>query len=150
MENTIINKYVNGKIYKITNNINNECYVGSTIKELHIIMKAHISNYKLWLKHNCIYTYITSYKLFNLYGLESCKIELLETYSCLNKIELNNREGYYIKILNSVNKIKLGITRVEQRKIYRYKNLDTIKEKAKLYYLKIKELKELKELNKTR
>ena len=56
MEHTNCNKYANGKIYKITNNINNECYVGSTIKELRIRMFAHIANYKMWLKDKTKYS----------------------------------------------------------------------------------------------
>jgi hypothetical protein len=101
----IINKYVNGKIYKITNNINNECYIGSTTKELNIRMYEHICSYKVWLKNNVKYGYITSYYLFNIYKIEQCKIELIENNTCLNKIELHAREGYYIKLLESVNKI---------------------------------------------
>ena len=55
MEN-IINTYRNGKIYKIFNNIDNSCSVGSTIKELNIRMAEHIEQYKLWIKSTAIKT----------------------------------------------------------------------------------------------
>jgi hypothetical protein len=31
------------------------------------------------------------------YGIENCKIELVEAYPCENKEELRKREGYWIK-----------------------------------------------------
>ena len=101
MEN-IINTYRNGKIYKIFNNIDNSCYVGSTIKELNIRMAEHITLYKLLLKYNINCVFIISYKLFASYGLEGCSIELIENYECLTKKEIYIREGYYINILYRV------------------------------------------------
>jgi hypothetical protein len=128
----IINKYVNGKIYKITNNIDSICYIGSTTKELNIRMSKHISEYKVWLKNIVKYSYITSYYLFNTYKIEQCKIELIENYTCLNKIELQAREGYYIKLLESVNKVIPGRSRLESQIAYRAKN----KNKKAEYYIK--------------
>ena len=64
MDNTIINKYSNGKIYKITNNINNECYIGSTITDLNKRMAEHIAHYKLWLKDNVKYPFIALLRIF--------------------------------------------------------------------------------------
>ena len=110
MENTI-NKYSTGKIYKITNNIDNICYVGSTIQYLHIRLSGHIQKYKLWLKDPIQYPFISSYKLFNIYGLKNCKIELIELYITFNRTELYKREGYYITLLNNVNMQTTGTTR---------------------------------------
>ena len=78
-----LNKYSNGKIYKIINNVNNECYIGSTTRALNIRMVYHIRNYKNWLitKNK----FVSSYNLFIKYGLENCKIELLEIIPCFNK-----------------------------------------------------------------
>jgi hypothetical protein len=140
MENTINNKYANGKIYKITNNIDDVCYVGSTTRELNIRMSGHINQYKSWLKDNV--KYITSCYLFSKYGLENCTIELLQLYPCLNKIELQDREVYYIKLLTSINKVIPGRTKHEsyidnKDKIAEYyiKNKDKIAE----YYIKNKD-----------
>ena len=84
MEN-ILNTYRNGKLYKIINNINNSCHVGSTTQDLTIRMAEHIEQYKLWLTYTINYDFITSHKLFNIYCAEPCKIELIENYVCLTK-----------------------------------------------------------------
>ena len=139
-----LNKYNNGKIYKITNNINNECYIGSTCQELIKRLYDHKRLYKLWLIDNLKNPFIASYILFNSYLLQNCKIELLENYPCLNKQELFLREGYYVKLLNTINKNIPGRTKkeyslnnkdkiAEQQKIYQINNKDKIAEQAKQY-----------------
>ena len=135
MDNTIINKYSNGKIYKITNNINNECYIGSTITDLNKRMTEHIFSYKLWLIDNVKYGYYTSFNLFNNYGLEGCTIELIKLYPCFNKQELREQEAYYIKLLITVNIIIPGRTNQE----YYINNKDKIKDKKAEYYINNKD-----------
>ena len=39
----------------------------------------------------------TSFQLFDKYGIENCKIELVENYPCSSKEELLKREGEYIQ-----------------------------------------------------
>ena len=53
------------------------------------------------------------YTLFDNYGWETCKIELLELYPCNSLIELRQREGYYIKTLECVIKHIAGRTQQE-------------------------------------
>ena len=73
-------------IYKTTNLINGKIYVGKDKK-----------NNPEYLGSGILIT-----KAFKKYGIENFKKETLET--CLNKQHLNEREVYWIKLLNSTNK----------------------------------------------
>jgi hypothetical protein len=86
--------YNNSKIYKITNDINNDIYVnGTTANYLSDTMHSHR---KASEKQN---------KLINLYqsmrklGTEHFEIELLENVKCLNKDELNAKKQKWINKL---------------------------------------------------
>ena len=119
--------YSKSKIYKITNVGCDECYYGSTVQPLSKRMGQHREKYRLYKdgKGNNI----TSFILFDKYGLENCKIELVETYECKTKEELYQREAYYIKNNECVNKTIPGRTKKE----YYEDNKDQIKEKNKEY-----------------
>jgi hypothetical protein len=97
-------------------------------------MDNHKGKYKLWLKNEIKYRSVTSYDLFNIYGEDTCDIELLENYPCLNKLELYTREGYYIKLLTSINKVIPGRTKHESY----IDNKDKIAAKTAEYYIKNK------------
>ena len=124
MSTTIMteNKYINGKIYKIFNTINSEIYIGSTIETL--------SN--RLIRHKCAARNKTSkfYKLMNELGAECFYIELVESYPCNNKTELNAREGYHIKQIATANERIAGRTFQE----YYEDNRNNICEKKKHYY----------------
>jgi hypothetical protein len=126
------NKYLNGKIYKITDTAYNECYFGSTINKLCKRMSEHRSNYKRYLNgktHN-----ISSYTLFEKYGNESLKIELVEMFPCASRSELLQREGFYIKNYECVNKHIAGRTKKEHSAEYHQANKDKILERHRLYH----------------
>ena len=80
------NKYSNGKIYKITDNAYTKCYIGSTIQPLSSRMGGHRREYKRYLLGN--FTLITSFLLFQEFGKENCKIEIIEEYPCENLEQL--------------------------------------------------------------
>jgi len=86
--------YLNGKIYKITNNVNDYIYIGSTIKSLNQRFSEHKSNYKLYLNEKN--RNVSSYKLFDKYDIENCRIELIENFPCDNRTELEQQESVYI------------------------------------------------------
>ena len=94
--------YKNGKIYQILNNINDEVYVGSTIQSLSKIMYDHRMHSK--------YQHCNFYKLMKEIGPDSFYIELIESYPCNNKEELNAREGYFIRERGTLNKAIIGRT----------------------------------------
>ena len=99
----ILNKYINSKVYKITNNINNTCYVGSTTYTLSQRFSSHKSSYKIWLNDIDHTIQCTSYILFYNYGLENCTIQ--ELCICNSLSELKEKEAFYIKSLDTVNKV---------------------------------------------
>ena len=126
-------------------------------------MARHRTDYKRFLKCGKG-SHIRSYDLFNEYGIENCKIELIEYYKCDTVQELRRKEGEHIKNTECVNKRVDGRTQKEyrednkdrvqardkvrwityyqehkeeiiaQKSEYREKNRDTINEKAKAYY----------------
>ena len=54
---------------------------------------------------------MSSFELFDEYGLENCFIELIEAQECNSRDELHKLEGKHIRELNCVNKIVAGRTR---------------------------------------
>ena len=86
------NKYQNGKIYKIVDIGYNKCYIGSTCEELSRRMSHHRAKFKRFL-NGIKETYTRSYDIFNEYGVENCKIELIEYYKCDTIQELRRKEG---------------------------------------------------------
>ena len=140
MINRDMNRYEHGKIYKIVDNGYNKCYVGSTCESLSQRMARHRKDYSRYLKE--IYpTVITVFLIFDEFGIENCKIELIETYPCRTKEELLQREGHYIQTLECVNKTVVGRSKEEKKEIRKSKrreeyltNKDNVKEKAKEYY----------------
>lgn len=123
--------YGNSKIYKvepIVDHEEGEIYIGSTTKKyLSQRMDSHRKNYKGWNEGK--YHNITIFTLFDKYGVENCRIHLLESINANSKDELTAREGYYIKKLKCVNK------RIEGRtdKQYREDNKEKIAEYQNKY-----------------
>lgn len=139
--------YKNGKIYNIVSP-DGKKYIGSTTQLLNRRFTAHKSKYKSWKegKHH----FVTSFNLFDEYGIDKCKIELIEEYSCNTKKELETREGYYIQTQECINKViaarEDALWRLEHReelleywKQYYNKNIDKYGEKNKKYYANNKE-----------
>jgi hypothetical protein len=98
-----MNKYKNGKIYKI--HVDEDVYIGSTIMSL---------KRRLWHHINC-----------NTSSLDikdkNCSIELIEKYSCNNNDELRKREQYYIDSIDCLNK-RMAYQTKENRKDYKKNN----------------------------
>ena len=113
-----------GKIYKITNDYNDDVYVGSTCDTLVKRFSAHKNNKNSPEKMNR-----PLYALMREIGNDRFRIELIEDYSCEDKYQLRQREGYFIREIGTLNK------RVECRtKEERYReNKDLILEKQKEY-----------------
>jgi hypothetical protein len=81
--------YQNGKIYKIEalNGEEGDVYIGSTCKQyLSQRMDKHRTSFKLWKEGKV--NNVTSYNLFDKYGVENCNIILLETFPCTSHDEL--------------------------------------------------------------
>ena len=113
-----MNRYENGKIYRITDNAYTKFYYGSTCESLSQRMTRHRSKYIIYLKGGCTKT--TSFDLFDVFGVDNCKIELVELYPSSSKEELRSREGYYIENRPCINKVVAG--RKETPKEYYERN----------------------------
>ena len=114
MENQ--NTYQNGKIYKIVDVGYSKCYIGSTIETLSMRMCKHRSKYKTLAETKP--NRYCSFVMFQEFGVENCKIELIENYPCNSKEELIAREGYHMKNNDCVNKRFAGQTPSERNKHY--------------------------------
>lgn len=121
--------YNNGKIYKIESTLGDKVYYGSTTKQyLCQRMTKHRTDYNRWLNDKM--NLITVFKLFEEYGLENCKIILVENCPCESRDELHAREAYYIRNFECVNKYVPGRTDKE----YYQDNKNKIIERTKQYY----------------
>ena len=95
------NKYAEGKIYKITNDIDSDIYVGSTCKKLHERLYKHISDSRS--NPNCC----KLYPKINRLGTEHFHIHLIEYFPCMYRKELRQREQEFIERLKpSLNTIR--------------------------------------------
>ena len=121
--------FKNGKIYKITNNINNDIYVGSSCDILRKRFNSHKCRMKKEPKN------IPLYKLMNELGIDAFRIDLIEDYPCDDKQALRQREGYWIRQIATLNKVIPG----RAGKEYRDEHKEMIKEREKKYYEENKE-----------
>ena len=120
-----------GKIYKITNDFNDDVYIGSTCDRLVKRFAAHKLNA---LKEKCKNRPL--YKLINEIGFERFRIQLVEDFPCNDKYELRQREGHYIRQIGTLNKKIEGRTKKE----WEEENKENIKENKKEYYNNNKEV----------
>lgn len=96
-------KYENGKIYKIVGG--DEHYIGSTTQRyVSQRFSQHVTMYHRYKKTGK--GFVSSFILFDKYGLDCCSIELLEHYSCESKRALEKKEFSYIQMSPCVNKQK--------------------------------------------
>ena len=79
MVNIGLNRYENGKIYKITDVGYNKCYIGSTCESSSKRMERHRTQYKEYIKGR-MKKKTTAIDIFNELGIENCTIELIENY----------------------------------------------------------------------
>jgi hypothetical protein len=97
--------YAKGKIYKIIGNgeATDPCYVGSTTKNyLSQRLVIHRSHYEQFKEGK--FAHLTAFDIFDKYGIENCKIILLENVNAKSKDELRMKEQEYIDKLDCVNK----------------------------------------------
>ena len=142
-----VSKYMNGKIYRIWNMMNDKIYVGSTIQPLHKRMIGHRCDAG---KPECSKV-VKLYEDMNTLGHDNFKIELIEYYPCQTKDELTRREGELIRELKpDLNMQIAGRTgkewvhdnqnRVrEKQQEYIVRNKDKLTEKQKEYFEKNRE-----------
>jgi hypothetical protein len=115
-------------IYKIASRHipSDPCYIGSTTKSLIDRFNSHIKKYKRWKINNK--NFISSFILFDKYGIENCEIILMDDYNINNKIELLKREQHWIDLTDNINQCKAYKSKQEklqdkwERKWKKYEN----------------------------
>ena len=140
-----MNKYSEGKIYKIINSKTNLIYIGSTTNTLFNRFNSHLRSY-----NNDVLT-TTAKKLFDI-DVNNCSIELLQNFPCNNRRELQLQEGKFIKLFQPyvVNKKIEGRSQreyknehkreiAEYQKNYKLHHKDDLKRNLRKYYMKNKE-----------
>ena len=125
----------------------NKCYIGSTAeKSLSNRMSRHRYDYKIY--KDTLEKKMTCFDIFE-YGIDNCKIELLENYPCSSIEELRKREGHYIQNTDCVNRCLAGRNKEgwywDNKEHCNKKNLEN-------YYnnreQRLRQMKEHRELNK--
>jgi len=135
------NIYKRGMIYKIIPISREEgaVYIGSTTKRLSTRLSQHKAVYSDWLKNNKLMR-VSSFTLFEKYGVDNCIIELVTEYPCENQMQLRRQEGEIIRQTVCVNKLIAGRTRKE----YNQDNKEKIARKQKEYENNNKERLDIK------
>ena len=89
------NKSATGKIHMGSDIGYNECYYGSNIRRLSSRMSRHRSQYAQYKDTRVIN--VSSFQLLDKYGIEGCKIELVENYPSSSTEELCKKEGEHLQ-----------------------------------------------------
>lgn len=121
-----ISKYVDGKIYKIVNDIDDQVYVGSSIDLLNNRMALHKCVHK-----KDEYKNRKLYKHMNDLGVDHFTIKLVEEWECNSKDELRQREEHWRKKLNTTLNSDRCYTTEEDLKEYQKNYHETHKERRK-------------------
>jgi len=85
-------RYENGKIYKMVNDVDDNIYVGSTCLSLAKRIYQHRALSKIKVKR-------LVYEKLNQIGWDNVHIILVESFPCENKMELLKRERHHIDLL---------------------------------------------------
>ena len=126
-----------GLIYKIFDNTNGNVYYGSTTDTISRRMTGHKAKYKEWVagkRSNC--------KSFDIIKNADYSYSLVEQVECENKMELLQRERWYIENNECVNRYIPARThdeKVEYDKEYQERNRERISEYKKEWREKNKE-----------
>lgn len=104
------------KIYKICSDIGPEVYIGSTRQKY---LSSRYSTHKQEYKRNKNITCnkCACFDIFDKYGVENCKIILIERFECETSEDMRKKEQFYIDNTACVNKIR-AYTSQEDRDKY--------------------------------
>ena len=96
MVNIGMNRCENGQIYKTTDIGYNKFYVGSTCENLSKRIERHRKHFREYTRGKTRKK-TTAIDISKEYGIENCKIELVENCQCNSREELTKREGQLYK-----------------------------------------------------
>lgn len=129
-------------IYKITSPDGSECYVGSTTAKYLCHRKAqHHTDYKRWKDGKK--AKVSSCDLFERYGFANCLFSIVEQTTPEERL---TRERYWIEAISTLGQNRPVISEEEKKELKHESYLRTraerpevLKERAKIYYEKVKE-----------
>lgn len=127
--------YSQAKIYKITNDYNDDIWIGSTCDTLVKKFSVHKAESIRNLRKDCII-----HNLIREHGFDRFRIQLIEDFPCEDLYQLRQRQGYYIRELKAINKYA-------DKKDYNEKNKERINENYKEYTQKPEVKERIKERN---
>ena len=133
------NKYQSSRVYKIVDIEYTKCYVGSTYNSLSKRMAHHRQDYLKYKRGKK--NYVSVFDLFDEFGVENCKIELIEEIECTNRDQLRKREGFHIQSTDCVNKNCAGRSKQESDRLYRQSHKQEKADYHKQYHESHKEEK---------
>ena len=85
--------YVNGKIYKLVNSVDDKVYIGFTCLSLSVRKTALVSEARVAGSSSCVYVHL------NQVGWDNVQIVLIEAYKCDNVFQLLRRKNFWIEEL---------------------------------------------------
>ena len=132
------NKYKHCKIYRVSDTSSMKFYYGSILQPLSVRMGGHRKGYRKF-QSDALSKYVSIYSLFDEFGIDNCKIELVETYPCETNEELRRREGYCIQVNDCVNKNIAGRTRRECKAAWNARHPEQVLEYRKKYNIEHKD-----------
>jgi hypothetical protein len=127
--------YSQAKIYKITNDVNNDIWIGSTCDTLVKKFSVHKADAIRNLRKDCII-----HNLIREHGFDRFRIQLIEDFPCEDLYQLRQRQGHYIRELSAINKYA-------DDKDYYEKNKEHISKRYKEYSQKPEVKERIKERN---
>ena len=108
-----MDRYANGKIYKLVNDADKDIYIGSTCELLSKRLYWHKLRAKLSAKTR---PDRKVYKHLNEIGWDNVQIILIESFPCANKMELMKRERHWVDHFSpSLNSVRPLVTRTEEK-----------------------------------
>lgn len=108
-----MDKYQNGKIYKITCNKTGMVYIGSTIQTLKTRLGKHKTDYTLTQKGINRW----NREVFKVLENDDYNMELIEEYPCETKKQLLIREGEHQIVTPCINKIIAGTRKFQMKQL---------------------------------
>jgi group I intron endonuclease len=125
--------YSKGKIYKITNDLNDDVYIGSTCDTL----SRRFSNHKS--KSNKDPNKSPFHSSMSDIGYERFRIQLIEDYPCQDQYQLRQREAFFMRQIGTMNKFIPFVNESERKeRKKKYNQTEQRKEKhreeSKLFY----------------
>jgi hypothetical protein len=122
-----------GRVYKVITRESNDIYLGSTFNELRYRLTNHKMDYKQY-KNGGKTHYMSSYELFDNYGVDNCKIVLIKEYSVCDRKHLMAYEQLWINKLKPINKTSSFRIKWLYQKLYHKENKEILLKKKRQYY----------------